>query len=149
MELPLQITFRNMPHTDAVEAKIRGRAGKLTRFCDSIIGCRVSIDSPRLHHAAGNQYLVRVELTVPGETLVANREPDAHRAYTDVYVAIRDAFDAVRGQLEEYEGRRQGQVKAQETPALGRIVELNPGEDYGRIATPDTLVVCAKAHNRL
>ncbi|MGZ5730431.1 MAG: HPF/RaiA family ribosome-associated protein, partial [Burkholderiales bacterium] len=99
MQIPLQITFHNMQHSEAVEAKIRSRAEKLEKFCDSIIGCRVAVEAPHHHHAAGGHFLVRVEVTVPGGKLVARREPDAHHAYTDVYVAIRDAFDTMRRQL--------------------------------------------------
>lgn len=141
MQIPLQITFHNMPSSDAVEAKIRSRAMELEKFCDAIIGCRVAVEAPHHHHAAGNPFHVRVEVTVPGDKLVARREPDAHHAYTDVYVAIRDAFDTIRRQLEDYERRRRGQVKAHETPPHGRIAELNPEEGYGRIATPEGKLV--------
>jgi len=137
MQIPLQITFHNMQRSDAVEAKIRGRAEKLERFCDSITGCRVAVEAPHHHHAAGSHFLVRVEVTVPGEKLVVHREPDAHHAYTDVYVAIRDAFDTMRRQLQDYERRRRGQVKAHEAPHHGRVIELHPEESYGRIETPD------------
>jgi ribosomal subunit interface protein len=114
MELPLQITFDNMPQSDAVTAKIRERAARLEKYCDSIVGCRVIVEAPHHHHAAGNQFVVRVEVSVPGETLVARREPDAHHAYTDVYVAIRDAFDTMRRLLENHTRRRRGEVKAHE-----------------------------------
>ncbi|MGZ8199111.1 MAG: HPF/RaiA family ribosome-associated protein, partial [Burkholderiales bacterium] len=141
MQVPLQITFHNMQRSDAVEAKIRARAEKLERFCDSLVGCRVAIEAPHQHQAAGRHFLVKVEVTVPGEKLVACREPDAHHAYTDVYVAIRDAFDTVRRQLEDYERRRRGQVKAHEPPPHGRVAELHPEDDYGRIETPEGRLV--------
>lgn len=147
MELPLQITFRNMQRSDVVEAKIRSRAEKLEKYCDSIIRCHVAVEAPHHHHAAGNQFLVLVEVTVPGERLVAHREPDAHHAYTDVYVAIRDAFDTMRRQLEDYVRRRRGQVKAHETPPHGRVVELNPEENYGRIETPEGRLVYFHRHS--
>jgi ribosomal subunit interface protein len=116
MQQPLQITFNNVQKSDAITAKVRARAQKLERFFDSIVSCRVAIERPHRHHAAGNQYRVRVELTVPGDKLVANREPDEHHAYTDVYVAIRDAFDSVRRQLEEYARELREPVKAHELP---------------------------------
>ena len=116
MQVPLQITFNNVPRSDTLEAKIRERAGKLEKYCDAIVGCRVAIEAPHRHHGTGNSFHVRVEVSVPGETLVASREPDPHHAYTDVYVAIRDAFDTMRRRLEDYERRRRGQVKAHEKP---------------------------------
>jgi ribosomal subunit interface protein len=141
MQLPLQITFHNMDHSDAVVAKVRERAEKLEKYFDGIVSCRVVIEIPHHHHGAGNQFRVRVEVGVPGETLVANREPDAHHAYTDVYVSIRDAFDAVRRQLEDYSRELRGHVKMHAPPPHGRIAELTPDEDYGRIETPDGRLV--------
>ena len=49
MELPLQITFRGIPHSDAVEAKIREKAGKLDRFCSHIMSCRVAVEAEHQH----------------------------------------------------------------------------------------------------
>ena len=38
MQIPLQVTFRDMPPSDAVESRIREKADKLGRFYDRIIG---------------------------------------------------------------------------------------------------------------
>jgi ribosomal subunit interface protein len=130
-----------MQGSEALATKISNRADKLKKFCDSIVGCRVAVESRHHHHAKGRHFRLRVEVTVPGEKLVADREPDAHHAYTDVYVAIRDAFDTMQRQLEDYERRRRGQVKAHEVPRHGRVIELNPEEDYGRIETSEGRLV--------
>jgi ribosome-associated translation inhibitor RaiA/cold shock CspA family protein len=147
MEMPVQIVFRNMPHSESVEDKIRNRVDELGKYCDTIIGCHVAIEAPHHHHRAGNQYVVRVQVTVPGQTLVAGREPDAHHAYTDVYVAIRDAFDSIRRQVEDYSRRLRGQVKEHQTPLHGRIVELHRDKDFGRIETPDGRLVYFHRHS--
>ena len=119
MQLPLQITFENIQKSDAVARKVCARAQKLERFFDSILSCRVAIGKPHRHRAAGNQYHVRIEVTVPGNTLVANRTPDEHHAYADVHVAIGDAFDAMRRQLEDYARELRGSLKKEE-PASSR-----------------------------
>jgi cold shock CspA family protein len=82
-------------------------------------------------------YHVRIDLTVPGAELVASREPHDNHAHEDVYVAIRDAFDAMRRQLEAHARRQRGDIKTHDTPPHGRIVELNSDGDFGRIETPD------------
>jgi ribosomal subunit interface protein len=135
MQLPLQIVFRNMEPSAAVEAKIRERAAKLDSFHEHIMSCRVLVEAHHRHHHQGNLYHVRVDLKVPEAELVASREPDQHHAHEDVYVAIRDAFDAVRRQLEDYVRRRRGHVKEHTAPPHGRITELFP--DYGKIQTAD------------
>jgi len=141
MQLPLQITFRNMDPSAAIEAKIRERADKLERYSAHIISCRVAVEALHRHHERGNHFHVRVDVTAPGAELVANREPDEHHAYTDVYVAVRDAFDTLRRQLEEYERRRSRSVKSHAVPAHGRVTELHPAEDYGRIETREGRLV--------
>lgn len=136
MQIPLQIAFRNLERSEAIAAKIVERAAKLESYYDRIIGCRVMVELQHKHHHRGNHYHVRVDVTVPGAELVANREPGEHHAYADVYVAIRDAFDTIRRQLEDHARERRGDVKAHETPPHGTIAEIHPAEDYGRIEAP-------------
>lgn len=147
MQLPLQITFRNLDRSEAIEAKVRERAESLERFYDHIMSCRVVVEAHHKHHRHGNHYRVRVDVTVPDGELVASRDPDEHHAYTDVYVAIRDAFDTVRRQLEDYARRTRRQVKSHEAPPHGRIVELYPAEGYGRIETSGGRLVYFHRHS--
>lgn len=137
METSLQITFHNLDRSEAVEAKIRERVENLESFYGHIVSCRVAVEAPHKHHQQGNHFHVRIDLKVPDRELVASREADEHHAYTDIYVAIRDAFDAMRRQLEEYAGRQQDRVKTHETPTHGKVVELDPYMDHGRIETSD------------
>ena len=137
MQQPLQITFRDIPPSENVEAVIREKAEKLDQFFEKIMTCRVLVESPHSHHHQGRLYHVRVDITVPGNELVASRSHDKNHAHEDVYVAIRDAFDAAERQLQEYKGKLKNKVKAHETPAHGEVTELAPDQDYGRIQTSD------------
>ncbi|MDO8706720.1 MAG: HPF/RaiA family ribosome-associated protein [Sulfuricaulis sp.] len=113
MQTPLQVTLKDMPQSEAVESRIREKAEKLSRFYDRIMGCRVVVESPQRHQHQGKLYSVRIDLTVPGAELVANRAQDE-----DVYVAIRDAFMAITRQLEDFARRQRGEVKAHKTPGV-------------------------------
>lgn len=137
MKLPLQVTFRGFERSPAVEAKIREKAEKLERFHHDIMACRVVVESSHRHQHQGNLYHVRIDITLPGHELVVSRDPKAHQAHEDVYVAVRDAFDAARRQLEDLARRVRGEVKTHEVPPHGRIVELVPAENFGRIETAD------------
>jgi cold shock CspA family protein/ribosome-associated translation inhibitor RaiA len=137
MKLPLQITFRGLESSDALEAEIRERAGKLDHFSPDIMSCRVVVESGHKHHEEGNLYHVRVDLTVPGLEIVTGRERTLHHAHTDAYVAVRDAFDEARRQLEDYERRRRQEVKAHRVPEHGRVARLNLDEGFGFIETAD------------
>jgi ribosome-associated translation inhibitor RaiA len=111
MQEELRITFRDMPPSTAVEAKIREKVAWLEQFCGEVIGCRVMVEAPHRQHHQGRLYHVGIELRVPDAELVVSRNPAQHHAHEDVYVAVRDAFDAARRQLEDYERRRRGSVK--------------------------------------
>ena len=137
MKQPLQITFRDIPRSDAVEAKIREKAAKLDVFYDHIMACHVVIEAPHGHHHQGNLYHVRIDLTVPNGEIIVNRDPKEHHAHEDAYVTIRDAFDAARRKLQDFASKQRGDVKTHETPAHGTVLEIIPSQDFGRIQTSD------------
>ena len=137
MKLPLQITFRGLDSSDALEADIREKADRLDRYSPDIMSCRVVVEADHKHHQDGNLYHVRVDLTVPGREIVTGRERTLRHSHTDAYVAIRDAFDEMRRQLEDYERLRRQQVKDHEVPGHGRITLLNREEGFGFIEAAD------------
>jgi ribosomal subunit interface protein len=106
--MPARIHLLDMPRSEAVEAKIQARADRLSRFSEDIQKCEVWLESPHRHHRKGYLYGIRIRLTVPDEEIDVRLQPESD----DVYVAIREAFDAARRNLEDYERRRRGQVKA-------------------------------------
>ncbi len=143
--IPLKITFRNMAPSRAIEDNIRDKAHKLDSFYNHITSCRVIVEAPHRHHHKGKAYVVRIDMTVPGGDLVVNREPkrlvaaraahaeelektlsethepSKHAAHEDVYVAIRDSFNAAARKLQDYARRRRGAVKehTRRAPRLG------------------------------
>ncbi len=139
MKLPLQVVFRNIEPSDAVTAVIRERVDRLERFYEHIMSCRVVVELHHHHHHKGNLYHVRADLKVPDEEIVAGRKPSGGHTHEDVYVAIRDTFDALRRQLEDYIRRRRGVVKTHVAVAHGRVIEMHP--DDGRIETSDGRVI--------
>ena len=106
MQLPTQIVFRDLPRSDAIEAAIQEKVDKLDGYYDRIMGCRVVVEMDQRHKHQGKLHRVRIDLTVPGAELVANHSQDE-----DVYVAIRDAFDAIVRQLEDFARRQRGEIK--------------------------------------
>ncbi len=55
----------------------------------------------------------------------------------DAYVALRDAFDDMKRQLEDHVRQRRGQEKVHPVPLHGEVVRLFADEAYGFIRTPD------------
>lgn len=141
MQIPLEITFRHMEPSPAVEARLREKAQRLERFHDHIISCRVVVEAPHGHHHQGKLYRISLDIKVSGGEIAITRHHPKDHAHEDVYVAIRDAFDAAIRRIEDRLRVERGHVKAHETPPHGRVTVLVPEEDYGRIETPDGRLV--------
>jgi len=111
MQIPLQITFRHMEPSSALEARIRQRAQELEQFFDRITACRVTVESQHHHRRQGNLFEISIELMVPGREIVVGRSEGVSHAHEDAHVAVRDAFDALRRRLEDHVRSGRGQVK--------------------------------------
>jgi ribosomal subunit interface protein len=133
LQVPLQITIRDVPRSEALEAHIRQKAAKLEEFYARITSCRVTVEELRKHHHQGRQFRVRIDVRVPGHReLVVDRDHDE-----DVYVALRDAFDAMARQLEDVTREQRGDTKVHELPQHGRVTRLFTDRGYGFIETGD------------
>jgi ribosomal subunit interface protein len=95
MQLPLQITIRDFSHSPALSSRIREKAEKLEELHAGIVSCRVTVEELGKHQRNGHRFRVRIDVRVPGKEMVANHEDE------DPYVALREAFDSVRRQLED------------------------------------------------
>jgi ribosome-associated translation inhibitor RaiA len=98
--IPVQITFRHMESSEAVETRVRDLANHLGVFSDRITSCRVVVDSPHRHHHQGKVFNVKLQVMLPGEDVVVDMERPQRDGHEDVYVVIRDAFDAAKRQLQ-------------------------------------------------
>jgi hypothetical protein len=128
MTLTADITYRNMACSAWLDAEIQKRVAKLTTFCPDIVSCKVLVEIPHRHHEQGNHFHVRIDITVPGEKIVAGQAPTLHLvepdgesarerrsvktlARKDASLALRQAFDAAKRQLREYARVRRYDVK--------------------------------------
>lgn len=138
MEIPLQITFKNTDSSGVIENEIRQRARKLERFFDHIMSCRVVVEVPHKHKVKGNQYNIKIDITVPGsEIVVTKSSPDPDKTHKDPNIAIKDAFSSAARQLEDYARKLRGDVKTQVKQPEGVISEINRDEGFGRISTSE------------
>ena len=104
MKQTLDLRFLGMDASPAVAAVAREKAAKLEQFRPDLISCRVTVELLHKHKHHGRPYAVRIDVTVPGHELSVDRVQDE-----DVYVALRDAFDDMRRQLEDSARRDRGQ----------------------------------------
>lgn len=155
MQIPLQITFRNMESSRIVQEWIQAEAAKLENFYSPIMACRVAVDIPHRHHRKGAQYRVRIDLTLPGRELVIKHQPslrgratqegkneikkllESGTSHKDLRLTIDDAFRAAGRRLQDYARRQGRQVKAHVPIPVARVCRILEDEGYGFLTTPE------------
>jgi cold shock CspA family protein/ribosome-associated translation inhibitor RaiA len=155
MQLPMQITFRNMESSENVKEWIRSEAGKLETFYKPIMGCRVAVEVPHRHKRKGAAYGVRIDLTLPGGEIVVKRAPTMATRVRQVHetaiskegeldaprknlrLAINQAFEAACRRLQDYARKQRREVKTHEPVPVARVQRIFSEQGYGFIAAPD------------
>ncbi|MEY4549790.1 MAG: hypothetical protein RL685_5985 [Pseudomonadota bacterium] len=102
----LQITFRGMSSSPAIDLLIRERADRLERFSSLLQRCHVVVEQPHRHHHKGRAYSVRLDIVTSTDEVVVTRESEETAGHEPLQSAIREAFDAATRQLEDRMGRR-------------------------------------------
>ncbi|MDX1811464.1 MAG: HPF/RaiA family ribosome-associated protein, partial [Gammaproteobacteria bacterium] len=82
---------------------IKNKVHKLDRFYDRIISCRVTVDTPHRHKHQGKEFNVSIDIVVPGNDIFVKNEN-----HEDLYIAIRDAFESARRQLQIINQKQKG-----------------------------------------
>ena len=139
MQIPLEVTFRNAERSEPVEEVIRERVDKLNRYFEHIISCRVTVEVPnRTPQYDVLNHRVSVDISVPGEELVVSREPNKNDNFNDIYVTIRDAFDAAEQQLRGYAGRiQETRVLPTDEKPTAVVEKMFMDKGYGFLITTD------------
>jgi ribosome-associated translation inhibitor RaiA len=116
MELSARVSFRGVEPSEAVEARVRERIAGLARARGSerIDRCEVVIEAPHHHKHKGELYTVVIRMHTAGRALIVDRAHPHSPSHQDVYVAVRDAFDAAERRIEDFT-RRRASLKARST----------------------------------
>ncbi|HEX7889736.1 MAG TPA: HPF/RaiA family ribosome-associated protein [Ramlibacter sp.] len=105
MPIPVQVVFHGLAHSPALESLIHELAAKACHGDARATSCQATVELPHRHHRPGRDFSVRVHLHVAGgEVVVERTSEDAQRA-------AREAFAAVRRQLDETMERARGETK--------------------------------------
>jgi cold shock CspA family protein/ribosome-associated translation inhibitor RaiA len=155
MQIPLQITFRNMESSRILQEWIQAEVAKLENFYRPIMGCRVAVEVPHRHHRRGVQYHVRIDLTLPGGELVIKHQPNLRSQalqegkseitkylevgipHKDLRLTIDDAFKAAGRRLQDYARRQGRRVKTHMPAPSARVSRIIGDEGYGFLMTPE------------
>lgn len=136
-DLPLQITFRGIESSEAVEARIRSKVDELERLFHHLINCRVVIELANSRHHKGKTYNARIYVGVPGQEIVVTNDHPKDQGHEIIYDAIADAFQAAEKRLKTYAAKLEGDVKSHEVPLHGRVLKIFSEDGYGFIQTSE------------
>src|SRR5918995_5278470 len=110
MEIPLELTCRNVEKTEALETLVRKKVAGLEQVCSYLSSCRIAVEKAQ-HEHAGNPYRIRIDMTVPpGHELAVTRNPGEGDS-SELPQIIRKAFEAAKRQLKKLVARQRGHVK--------------------------------------
>jgi len=88
------------------------KAARLEKFCDHINRCDVAIEQPNHTHHKGNQYRVRIDVTVSrGHELVADEKQKDNGTHDPLNKVIHDAFKTMERQLRHLVDVQRREVK--------------------------------------
>jgi len=126
MSFTVQITYRGVDSSEALDRLIRDEAAKLGKFFDGILRCRALVERQSAHHQTGSPFRVRLTLALPGSELIVDGEPSLRAApfddeplrvrksdeidaiYKDPALAVREAFRRARRRMQAYVRRNLG-----------------------------------------
>ena len=114
------VRFLGLEPSEALASLIEEKASKLDRFHPSIMSCQATVELAHKHRQQGRPFSVRLDVTLPGRDLTVSRVENE-----DAYVAVRDAFDDMKRQLDSQAGRMQ--EKHREPPATEKDSETGGG----------------------
>lgn len=96
MQVPIEVTFRDMTPSPALDLKVREWVGKLEHVVP-IQRCTVVVETPHKHQRHGTPFQIHLSIAIPGHQVTVTR--GARAEYQDPYLAVSDAFRAARREL--------------------------------------------------
>ena len=120
MSSPMTLTFRHLDHSSAFEARARELGQRLQRYGEPITLCHMTLEGTHSAHHASGSYNVHIALSIPGAQIHADSLQHDGAGHRDIYVALRDAFNNAKRQLQELHARRY------RSPARAAIEQLGP-----------------------
>ena len=137
MQVPLEISYRDVEKSETIDSLIREKAAKLEQVCDYITSCRIAVERPHSFVRKGNSFRFRIDITVPpGHEIIVTREPGDSDKHDKLPKIIRDGFGAAKKQLQELVRKQRKDVKTHPEQEVRAIVHsLYPEEGYGFIRT--------------
>lgn len=138
MKVPLEVTYRGVEKSEAIDNLIHEKVAKLERVCNYINSCHVAVEKDHDRPSSGSPYRVRIDITLPpSHELFAESNPADQNQYVELDTLVRDAFSKAERQLKDQKQLQRDHdiskthTGADATEAL--VVRVFPEDGYGFI----------------
>lgn len=115
MSYPLTISFHGVESSPALRDAIAEQADRVGRIAHGMTACRVVVERIDRRRHQGGRYAVRAHLLLGECELQAGTSDHDDARHADPYVAVHDAFDALRRQLIDLNDIRRAERKPHAT----------------------------------
>lgn len=99
MKSAVDVVYRDLDSSAALNDIITKKLEKLSRYTDQIIHSRVVLDAPHQHKHKGKQYRASIELDIKGHPVAITQDDES------IHVAVRDAFSSAERKVKQLAAR--------------------------------------------
>lgn len=101
MKPAVDVVYRDLDSSAALNEVIIKKLAKLSRYSDQILRSRVILDTPHNHKHKGKQFRASIELDIKGHPFAAITQDDE-----SIHIAVRDAFYTAERKVKELTSRQ-------------------------------------------
>ncbi len=100
MKPAVDVVYRDLDSSAALNEIILKKLEKLNRYSDQIVHSRVVLDVPHNHKHKGKQFRASIELDVKGRPIAITHDDES------IHVAVRDAFSSAERKIKQLASRQ-------------------------------------------
>ncbi len=100
MKPAVDVVYRDLDSSAALNEIITKKLEKLNRYTDQIVHSRVVLDIPHNHKHKGKQFRASIELDIKGHPVAITQDDES------IHVAVRDAFSSAERKVKQLAARQ-------------------------------------------
>jgi ribosomal subunit interface protein len=100
MKPAVDVLYRDLDFSPALNEVISKKIDKLNRYSDQIIHSRVVLDTPHNHKHKGKQFRASIEIDLKGHPIAVTQDNES------IHLAVRDAFNSAERKIKQITARQ-------------------------------------------
>lgn len=100
MKTAVDVLYRDLDSSAALNEVITKKLEKLNRFSDQIVHSRVVLDTPHNHKHKGKQFRASIEIDIKGHPIAVTQNNES------IHLAVRDAFNSAERKIKQITARK-------------------------------------------